>query len=53
MPSRKALLDHSEMSLIGDVQSLEHITQEQEQVSEIEVCSRIMIEWIQEEDTAC
>ena len=35
MPSREALVDCSEVSLIGDVQSLEHIDQEQEQVSEI------------------
>ena len=28
-------MDHSEASLIGDVQSLEHINQEQEQVREI------------------
>ena len=35
MPSREALVDHSEASLVGDVQSLEHINQEQEQVSEI------------------
>ena len=54
MPSREASVDHSEASPIGDVQSLlEHINQEQEQVSEIEVCSRIMIECIWEEDTAC
>ena len=41
MPSREALVDCSEASLIGDVQSLEHIDQEQEQVSEIEVHFRI------------
>ena len=35
MPSREASVDHSEASLIGDVQSLEHIDQEQEQVSKI------------------
>ena len=35
MPDREALVDCSEASLIGDVQSLEHIGQEQEQVSEI------------------
>ena len=35
MPSREASVDHSEVSLIGDVQSLEHINQEKEQVSEI------------------
>ena len=35
MPSREASVDHSEASLIGDIQSLEHIDQEQEQVSEI------------------
>ena len=35
MPSREALVDHFEASLIGDVQSLEDINQEQEQVSEI------------------
>ena len=53
MPGREASVDYSGASLIGDVQSLEHVDQEQEQVSEIEVCSRIMIEWIWEEDTAC
>ena len=53
MPGREALVDRSEVSLIGDMQSLEHVDQEQEQVSETEVCSRIMIEWILEEDTAC
>ena len=35
MLSREALVDHSEASLIGDVQGLEHIDQEQEQVSKI------------------
>ena len=35
MPSREASVDHSEVSLIGDMQSLEHSNQEQEQVSEI------------------
>ena len=35
MQSRKASVDRSEASLIGDVQSLEHVNQEQEQVSEI------------------
>ena len=35
MPSREALVDCSEVSLIGEVQSLEDINQEQEQVSEI------------------
>ena len=35
MPSREALVDHSEVSLIGDVQDPEHIDQGQEQVSEI------------------
>ena len=35
MPSREVLVDCSEASLIGDVQSLEHVDQEQEQVSEI------------------
>ena len=35
MLSREASVDCSEASLIGDVQSLEHIDQEQEQVSEI------------------
>ena len=35
MPSREASVDHSKASLIGDVQSVEHIDQEQEQVSEI------------------
>ena len=34
MPSREALVDHSEVSHIGDVQGLEHIDQEQEQVSQ-------------------
>ena len=46
MPSREALVDHSEASLTEDVQSLEDVNQEQEQVSEIGVCSRIRIEWI-------
>ena len=35
MPSREASVDCSEASLIGVVQSLEHVNQEQEQVSEI------------------
>ena len=35
MPRREVSVDCSEASLIGDVQSLEHIDQEQEQVSEI------------------
>ena len=35
MPSREASVECSEVSLIGDTQSLEHIDQEQEQVSEI------------------
>ena len=35
MPSREALVDHSEVSLIGDIQDPEHIDQGQEQVSEI------------------
>ena len=35
MPSREALVDRSEVSLIGDMQSLEHIDQEQKQVSKI------------------
>ena len=35
MPSREALVDCSKVSLIGDVQGLELIDQEQEQVSEI------------------
>ena len=35
MPGREASVDHSEASLDGDVQSLEHVDQEQEQVSEI------------------
>ena len=35
MPSREALVDCSEASLIGDIQSPKHIDQEQEQVSEI------------------
>ena len=35
MSSREASVDHFEASLIGDVQSLEDINQEQEQVSEI------------------
>ena len=54
MPSREALVDHSKVSLIGDVQSPKHIDQEQEEVSEmLEVHITIMIEWIWEEDTAC
>ena len=35
MPSREASMDHSKASLIGDIQSLKHIDQKQEQVSEI------------------
>ena len=35
MPSREASVDCLKASLIGDVQSLEHTDQEQEQVSEI------------------
>ena len=35
MPSREALVDHSQVSLIGDVQDPEHIDQGQEQVSEM------------------
>ena len=35
MPSWEASVDHFETSLIGDVQSLEEVNQEQEQVSEI------------------
>ena len=35
MPTRETLVDCSEASLIGEVQSLEHIDQEQEQVSKI------------------
>ena len=35
MPSREASVDHSKVSLIRDVQGLEHTDQEQEQVSEI------------------
>ena len=46
MPSRKASVDCSEASLIGDIQDPEHVDQGQEQVSEIEAHSRIMIEWI-------
>ena len=34
MPSREALVDHSEASLNGDVQDPEHIDSEQEQVRE-------------------
>ena len=52
MPSREASAGSFEVSLIGDVQSLEDINQEQEQVSKI-VRSRIMIEWIQGGGTAC
>ena len=33
--SREASVDHSEVSLIGDIQDPEHIVQGQEQVSEI------------------
>ena len=36
MPGREASMDHFEASLIGDMQSLEHVDQEQEQVSEID-----------------
>ena len=35
MPSKEALVDCFEASLIGDVQSLEDVNREQEQVSEI------------------
>ena len=35
MPSREASVDCAKASLIGDIQSLEHIDQEQEQVSKI------------------
>ena len=35
MPSREASVDHSEASLIGDVQDPEHVDQGQEQVSEM------------------
>ena len=35
MPSREASVDHSEVSLIGDIQDTEHVDQGQEQVSEI------------------
>ena len=35
VPSREALVDHSEGSLNGDVQDPEHIDLEQEQVSEV------------------
>ena len=35
MPSREASVDCSEVSLIGDVQGLEHVDQEQEQVSKV------------------
>ena len=35
MSSREASVDHSVAPLIGDMQSLEHINQEQEQVSKI------------------
>ena len=35
MPSREALVDCSEVSLIGDIQDPEHVDQGQEQVSEI------------------
>ena len=35
MLSREALVEHSKASLIGDIQSLKHIDQEQEQVSKI------------------
>ena len=35
MPSGEASVDHSEASLIGDVEDPEHIDQGQEQVSEI------------------
>ena len=35
MPSREASVDYSKASLIGNVQGLKHIDQEQEQVSEI------------------
>ena len=35
MPSREASVDHSKVSLIGDIQDPEHIDQGQEQLSEI------------------
>ena len=35
VPSREASVDHTGVSLIGDVQDLEHIDQGQEQVSEM------------------
>ena len=35
MPSREASVDHSKVSLIGDIQDPEHVDQGQEQVSEI------------------
>ena len=36
MPSMEALVDHSKASLIGNIHSLEHVDQEQEQVSKID-----------------
>ena len=35
MPSREASVDHSKVSLIGDIQDPEHIDQGQEEVSKI------------------
>ena len=35
MPSREASVDHSKVSLIGDIQDAKHIDQGQEQVSKI------------------
>ena len=36
MPSREASVDCSKASLIGNIQSLEHVDQEQEQASDIQ-----------------
>ena len=44
IPSREASVDHSRVCLIGDVQSLEHVDQEHEQVSQLGVHSRTMTE---------
>ena len=54
MPSREASVNRSKASLIGDIQSLEHIDQEQEQVSKI-VRNPLQNhdKWIQEGDIAC
>ena len=46
-------MDCSKVSLIGDMKDPEHVDQGQEQVSEIEVHSRIMTEWIKEGHIAC